>query len=91
MPRVKSSGDNVSRIFDTQSSTNKEASFFRTRFIHGPRYCKVNLSEILDGSIEIPDNVNCKIIADVSIEYPKLKKILVIHDGNIRRTIKSKY
>jgi DNA repair exonuclease SbcCD nuclease subunit len=38
----------------------------------GPRYCKVNLSDILDNKVEIPDNVNCKIIADVSIEYSEL-------------------
>jgi DNA repair exonuclease SbcCD nuclease subunit len=56
-------------VFDLEHNTLELVKF------DGPRYCKVNLSDIIDNRVEIPDNVNCKIIADVSIEYSELMEL----------------
>jgi DNA repair exonuclease SbcCD nuclease subunit len=37
-----------------------------------PRYMKVNLSDVLDKKVTIPENCNCKIISDIAMDYSEL-------------------
>lgn len=40
-----------------------------------PQYITANLSDIVNGSIEIPDGANIRCIADINLEYSKLMEI----------------